>query len=107
MAKKPKKKKQQKQYCNKFNKDFKNGPHQKKKKIQSDTKCIRMILKCITISKIFRFTFIPLILPYIHSYLRQTKAERIVIITTLREVSTQVLQAEGNDTRWQMVIQKE
>ena len=22
----------QKQYCNKFNKDFKNGPHQKKKK---------------------------------------------------------------------------
>ena len=22
--------KQQKQYCNKFNKDFKNGPHQKK-----------------------------------------------------------------------------
>ena len=23
----------QKQYCNKFNKDFKNGPHQKKKKI--------------------------------------------------------------------------
>ena len=24
-------KKKQKQYCNKFNKDFKNGPHQKKK----------------------------------------------------------------------------
>ena len=23
--------KQQKQYCNKFNKDFKNGPHQRKK----------------------------------------------------------------------------
>ena len=23
----------QKQYCNKFSKDFKNGPHQKKKKI--------------------------------------------------------------------------
>ena len=23
----------QKQYCNRFNKDFKNGPHQKKKKI--------------------------------------------------------------------------
>ena len=23
----------QKQYCNKFNKDFKNGPHQKKKKL--------------------------------------------------------------------------
>ena len=32
MAKKKKKKKNklQKQYCNKFNKDFKNGPHQKK-----------------------------------------------------------------------------
>ena len=33
--KKNKKKKQnikQKQYCNKFNKDFKNDPHQKKKK---------------------------------------------------------------------------
>ena len=29
MAKNPKHK-QQKQYCNKFNKDFKNGPHQKK-----------------------------------------------------------------------------
>ena len=28
MAEKPK----HKQYCNKFNKDFKNGPHQKKKK---------------------------------------------------------------------------
>ena len=28
MAKKPEHKKQ-KQYCNKFNKDFKNGPHQK------------------------------------------------------------------------------
>ena len=25
------KKKNQKQYCNEFNKDFKNGPHQKKK----------------------------------------------------------------------------
>ena len=25
----------QKQYCNKFNKDFKNGPHQKRKKIQN------------------------------------------------------------------------
>ena len=25
-----KKNKNQKQYCNKFNKDFKNGPHQKK-----------------------------------------------------------------------------
>ena len=24
-----------KQYCNKFNKDFKNGPHQKKKKISN------------------------------------------------------------------------
>ena len=24
----------QKQYCNKFNKDFKNGPHQKKYKIK-------------------------------------------------------------------------
>ena len=35
----PKKKKrehkQQKQYCNKFNKDFKNGPHQKSLKINS------------------------------------------------------------------------
>ena len=30
MAKKPKHK--QKQYCNKFNKDFKNGPHLKKGK---------------------------------------------------------------------------
>ena len=29
-AKKPKHKKEQ--YCNKFSKDFKNGPHQKKKK---------------------------------------------------------------------------
>ena len=28
-SKKPKHKKKQKQYCNKFNKDFKNGPHQK------------------------------------------------------------------------------
>ena len=25
----------QKQYCNKFNQDFKNGPHQKKKKKES------------------------------------------------------------------------
>ena len=25
--------KKQKQYCNKFNKDFKNGPHQKKKNL--------------------------------------------------------------------------
>ena len=36
-ALRPKKKKKnqnikQKQYCNRFNKDFKNGPHQKKKK---------------------------------------------------------------------------
>ena len=29
VAKKPKQKKTQKQYCNKFNKDFKNGPRQK------------------------------------------------------------------------------
>ena len=28
-----KKKKKKKQYCNKFNKDFKNGPHQKNKQI--------------------------------------------------------------------------
>ena len=28
--KKTKKKVKQKQYCNKFNKDFKNGPHQKR-----------------------------------------------------------------------------
>ena len=26
----------QKQYCNKFNKDFKNGPHQKKKSLKKD-----------------------------------------------------------------------
>ena len=26
--------KKQKQYCNKFNKDFKNGPHQKKKSLK-------------------------------------------------------------------------
>ena len=32
MAKKPEHKKQQKQYCNKFKKDFKNGPHLKKSK---------------------------------------------------------------------------
>ena len=31
MAKKPEHR-QQKQYCNKLNKDFKNGPHQKKTK---------------------------------------------------------------------------
>ena len=32
-ALRPKKKNiKQKQYCNRFNKDFKNGPHQKKKK---------------------------------------------------------------------------
>ena len=30
IQKKKKKHKQQKQYCNKFNKDFTNGPHQKK-----------------------------------------------------------------------------
>ena len=34
-----KKEKKKKQYCNKFNKDFKNGPHQKKtlkkRKVQS------------------------------------------------------------------------
>ena len=32
MVKKPK----QKQYCNKFNKDFKNAPHQKKSKKKKD-----------------------------------------------------------------------
>ena len=32
MAKEPEHK-QQKQYCNKFNKDFKNGQHLKKKKV--------------------------------------------------------------------------
>ena len=26
--------KQQKKYCNKFNKDFKNGPHKKKKSLK-------------------------------------------------------------------------
>ena len=26
----------QKQYCNKFNKDFENGPHQEKKKLKKD-----------------------------------------------------------------------
>ena len=26
----------QKQYCNKFNKDFKNGPHQKKKNLKKE-----------------------------------------------------------------------
>ena len=34
MAKKPKHKTE---YCNKFKKDFKNGPHQKKKKPQNQT----------------------------------------------------------------------
>ena len=30
----------QKQYCNKFNKDFENGPHQKKKKkLKKNTMC--------------------------------------------------------------------
>ena len=39
MGKKTKKKNpQHKQYCNKFNKDFKNGPHQKKKKRERDLK---------------------------------------------------------------------
>ena len=33
MAKEPEHK-QQKQYCNKFNKDFKNGPHQLKKNLK-------------------------------------------------------------------------
>ena len=33
----PKKKKaKHKQYCNKFNKDFKNGPHQKKKTLKKE-----------------------------------------------------------------------
>ena len=30
----------QKQYCNKFNKDFKNGPHPKKKKIFKKKKAV-------------------------------------------------------------------
>ena len=33
----------QKQYCNKFNKDFENGPHQKKKKIKKKILCMPSI----------------------------------------------------------------
>ena len=36
-ASRPKNQKQ-KQYCNKFNKDFKNGPHQKKKNLKKKKK---------------------------------------------------------------------
>ena len=35
-AKKPERN-QQKQYCNKFNKDFKNGPHERKSKKKKKT----------------------------------------------------------------------
>ena len=31
----------QKQYCKKFNKDFKNGPHQKKKKLKKKARLQR------------------------------------------------------------------
>ena len=39
----PKKKQsvKQKQYCNKFNKDFRNGPHQKKVKIKKNYHLIK------------------------------------------------------------------
>ena len=33
-----KKKEKQRQYCNKFNNDFKNGPHQKKKPLKKGSK---------------------------------------------------------------------
>ena len=38
----------QKQYCNKFNKDFKNGPHQKRKRKQQIcfTLFLTHIIKC-------------------------------------------------------------
>ena len=47
----------QKQYCNKLNKDFKNGPHQKKKKIIKINKfkkftLISQVLYCAYVSKI-------------------------------------------------------
>ena len=36
----------QKQYCNKFNKDFKNGPHQKKKKnLKKNLKVFSFLIK--------------------------------------------------------------
>ena len=41
-ARKPENK-QQKPYCNKFNKDFKNGPHQKQKSLKMDK--INMVSK--------------------------------------------------------------
>ena len=45
MGKKNKKKTpQHKQYCNKFNKDFKNGPHKKKKKKRERDLKKKMIL---------------------------------------------------------------
>ena len=38
----------QKQYCNKFNKEFKNGPHQKKKKLETLIMKVSFICKKLT-----------------------------------------------------------
>jgi len=38
--------------------------------------------------------------------LRQIKAERIAVKPIVQEVSEQVLQAKGNDTRWQMDVEE-
>ena len=35
----------QKQYCNKFNEDFKNGPHQKKKEKEKRTSTLEALYK--------------------------------------------------------------
>ena len=36
----------QKQYCNKVNKDFKNGPHQKKKSLKKNVKEPKIMGEC-------------------------------------------------------------
>ena len=46
-GKKKKKNRIQKQYCNKFNKDFKNGPRQKKKKRKVAIAGLNNVLKSV------------------------------------------------------------
>ena len=52
----------QKQYCNKFNKDFKNGPHQKKKKRKNlkKQKDYTAFLICTSVERSQSFSLITL-----------------------------------------------